>query len=130
MKIFGFVAIVLVFFIAGYLLGSYKPINSIFIGKDSIKGSAELKVTVKDSLQKPVVDLEVDVASKNEPPTADGIKRTDINGVATFNLKPGHYFIFFNTINFPTNYQVPRETEIDVSEGQLNNKTIILQTKS
>ena len=127
MKIVGLVALALALFVGGYVLGSYFPVSGLLSGQKSIKGDSELKVTVLDYANQPVSNLEVDVANENEPPTADGVRKTDANGIATFNLKPGHYYVFFNTINFPQNFQVPRETEIDVTEGQTNSKTIILQ---
>ncbi len=126
MKTFGIIILVLGAFIGGFILGSYRPISGFITSKDSIKGNAELKVRVIDSSDNPVANLEVDVANKNKPPTTDGIRKTDKDGIAVFNLKPGHYFIFFNTTNFPPYYQVPREIEVDITEEKSNVKSIIL----
>jgi len=129
MKIFSIVILCFLFLIIGYLLGTWKPLSTFMTGSNSIKGTTEVKVTVLGPTNQPVTNLEVDIATKNGPPTAEGVRTTDAQGVATFNLKAGHYFVFFNTTKFPSDFNVPRESEIDVIEGQINAKTIILSTK-
>lgn len=129
MKTFGLILVGIVLFVGGYFLGSFRPVTGL-LPQETIKGDNQFTVTILDSANQPVADLEVDVAEKNGPPTGEGVKKTNTSGVATFNLKPGHYFIFFNTVNFPVDqYQVPREMEIDIAEGQTATKTIILKNK-
>lgn len=127
MKTFTIVFLGIVLFIAGYLLGSWRPLSGFIPNPDNIKGNTELKITILDPAGKPVSNLEVDLSEKNGPPAEGGVQKTDNSGIATFNVKPGHYFVFFNTTNFPEKYQVPRESEIDVIEGQSNGVTILLK---
>lgn len=118
----------LILLIAGYTLGNVLPFKG-FLGQDSIVGKAKLEVKVLQENNLPIENLEVDVAEQPGPPKEGGAIKTNSEGVAFFEIKPGHYFIFFNANNFPDQFQTPKDIEIDVAEGQTTKKTIILENK-
>jgi len=136
MKVLKFVFIAIVFFFLGYVVGNLFPSGIIsqigpFIGiSGTIEGDVELKVTVLDDKKNPVSNLEVDLDKKVPPsPFTFLAVDTDENGVATFFLKPGTYYVFFNANNFPKEFQIPRTQTVNVRSGQENELTIILKRK-
>jgi hypothetical protein len=136
MKVLKTIFIIVVFFLLGYIVGNLYPLGILsvirsFVGPSgNISGDVELKVTVLDEKKNPIPNLEVDL-DKNVPPSPARILfvDTDENGVATFQLKPGTYFVFFNTNNFPNDFRIPRAQKIDVKSGKANELTIILKRK-
>jgi len=136
MKVLKTIFIIVVFFLLGYIVGNFYPlgifsvIRSFIIPSETITGDVELKVTVLDEKKNPIPNLEVDL-DKSLPPSPARMLfvDTDENGVATFQLKPGTYFVFFNANNFPNDFRIPRAQKIDVKSGQVNELTIILKRK-
>jgi hypothetical protein len=136
MKVLKTIFIIVVFFLLGYIVGNFYPlgilsvIRSFIIPSGTISGDVELKVTVLDEKKNPIPNLEVDL-DKSLPPSPARMLfvDTDENGVATFNLQPGTYFVFFNGNNFPKDFQIPNTRKIDVKSGQVNELTIILKRK-
>jgi hypothetical protein len=97
---------------------------------ENISGDAELQVTVTRQNGAPVVDVEVDVAKETGQPPQGGFRNTNADGVATFKIKPGDYVIYFNQGNFPADLMPPPgPVSVQVGEGELSLKTIILETK-
>ncbi len=108
--------------------GTYQFINPATSG--DIRGNAVLNVTVLTELQKPVTNLEVDLAEKSGPPPQGGSVKTDDKGVAAFSVKPGDYVIYFSSGNFPQNLVYPNNSQpVHVAEGKTNEATVILKTK-
>jgi len=129
MKKLIFIIVVLIILILGYLLGNFLPLAGFFsTNVKSIKGDAKLEVRLVLENNTPLANVEVDVAEKTGPPSQDGALFTDKNGIATFYVIPGNYFIYFNTANFPDNYQVPKESQIAVPDTG-GSKTIIIKNK-
>ena len=136
MKVLKTIFIAVGFFILGYIVGNFYPLGILsvirpFVGSSgTISGDVELKVIVLDEKKNPIPNLEVDL-DKNVPPSPARmlVVETDENGVATFQLKPGTYFVFFNGNNFPNDFQMPTTRKIDVKSGQVNELTIILKRK-
>ena len=108
---------------------SSSVISSFNIGSSSISGSISFQVIILDENGSPLSGVEVDIAETPGPPPEGGIMTTDENGVAHFSLKPGNYYVFFNTVNFPSQYYQPAPSQINVSEGGVNIKEIILSRK-
>jgi len=108
--------------------GTYQfinPLSSLDIG-----GNTTLNVTVLTELQKPVVNLEVDLAEKAGPPPSGGTANTNNQGVATFSVKPGDYVVYFNTLNFPKNLEYPQDSQpVHTTEGKINQATVVLKSK-
>lgn len=132
MKIISKIFIVLIIFCAGYLLGSYFPLKGFIFMRSvnpSISGRAELQVTVLHPDKTPAVGLEVDIATEIGKVLEGGHVNTDVNGIATFKVKPGNYFIFFNALNFPQDLEYRETPQIEVNEGKTASKVIILQAK-
>ena len=77
----------------------------------------------------PLANIEVDIAEIPGPPLSGGASFTNENGIATFQIEPGDYFIFFNSNNFPEDFNEPEPEAITVKEGSLNKFTIILEVK-
>ena len=77
----------------------------------------------------PLVNVEVDIAEMPGPPLSGGVAHTNENGIAVFQIKPGDYFIFFNSGNFPEDFIEPEPREVTIKEGELNEFTIILELK-
>jgi hypothetical protein len=132
LKILKFAFILLVALIIVY-------IGAIFLGfnlpkpaflDQGIGGSAELKVTLlmDNNLKNPLANVEVDVAKKPGPPPKGGVAITDESGVATFKVKPGNYYLYFNDATFPKNLAVPESQPITVTEGAVNGKTLLITT--
>ncbi|MFA5128688.1 MAG: hypothetical protein WC445_01835 [Patescibacteria group bacterium] len=97
---------------------------------ENISGDAELQVTVMRQNGAPVVNIEVDVAKETGQPPQGGFRNTNADGVATFKIKPGDYVIYFNQGNFPADLMPPPgPVSVQVGEGELSLKTIILETK-
>jgi len=96
---------------------------------NTIKGDAVLEVTLlmNNNSRDPLGKIEVDVAEKPGPPPEGGIAITDESGIATFRIKPGVYFIYFNNSNFPKNLSTPEPSSVVVTEG-INTKTILITT--
>jgi hypothetical protein len=136
MKVLKTIFIAVGFFILGYIVGNFYPLGILsvirpFVGSSgTISGDVELKVIVLDEKKNPIPNLEVDL-DKNVPPSPARmlVVETDENGVATFQLKPGTYFVFFNGNNFPNDFRIPNTRKIDVKSGQVNELTIILKRK-
>ncbi len=97
--------------------------------KESIGGNAELKVTIVRTDGTPVAGVEVDVAKQAGPPPEGGFENTNADGIADFEINPGDYVIYFNINNFPGELMPPDPTPINVVEGKLTSKTIILERK-
>ncbi len=133
MKVFVALAILVVILVALYLGG-------IFLGFDlpkpaflekSIAGNEVLKVRVvmDNTAQNPINNVEVDLGEKPGPPAKGGAMVTDNMGVATFKVKPGAYVIYFNESSFPKNLKTPDLVSVQVEEGQINEKTVLVTTK-
>jgi hypothetical protein len=114
--------------IAGYLIGSFFPIRGFFQSTGpSIAGNSTLKVTVLRPDRSPATNLEVDIATKVGQVFEGGHEKTDANGIATFNIKPDTYYIFFNAINFPKDLKYTDTPSVVTQAGQTVSQTIILQ---
>jgi hypothetical protein len=121
----------LIFVIAGYILGSLFPYSG-FIKEGAergIEGTAQVEVTLQAENNDPLANVEVDIAERPGPPLSGGVAHTDENGIATFQIKPGNYFIFFNSGNFPEDFIEPEPKEVTIKEGELNEFTIVLELK-
>lgn len=130
MKFLKIILPLLLVFVVGYILGNILPWSGFGNnGETGILGSAKLEVTILNENNSPVPNLEVDVAEKPGPPQMGGTAQTDKNGVATFNIQPGNYFIYFNSGNFPQNLKEGEPQPIQVSEGSVSKTTIILKSK-
>lgn len=115
-------------------------VGAIFLGFDlpkpafldkGIEGKAVLKVTLlmDNNNNDPVSKTEVDVALKPGQPPKGGVAFTDEAGVATFNIKPGTYSIYFNENSFPNNLAIPEPQSITVVEEGNNETTFLIDTK-
>lgn len=129
------IIIFLTIFIIGYAVGNFLPINSFpRIGDKGIAGDAKLEVKLMMDNGTPLSNIEVDVGERSGPPPKGGVSVTNNKGIATFNIKPGSYFIYFNSTTFPKNLEWPAqegpETKIQVEENTVNEKTLIFKTKN
>ncbi len=113
----------------GYLLGNFFPFYSGQNSDKDIQGEVLLEVAVVTEQGNPLPNIEVDVAEKIGPPPLGGTVLTNSQGIASFNLKPGNYFIFFNSNNFPTGFKFPESRPISVEEGISNKQTIVLSAE-
>jgi hypothetical protein len=95
-----------------------------------IEGKSELQVTVLQDDNTPVANLEVDVAEEPGPPPEGGKTQTDGNGLATFHIKPGTYYIYFNSLGFPTDLEYPQPETIQIQQNIVNKHTIVIKTKT
>lgn len=96
-----------------------------------IEGGAVLKVTVLAVDNAPISELEVDVGKEPGPPPEGGVMTTDVNGTATFYIRPGSYIVYFNQAAFPSDLLYPNKLyQVDVSEDRLNTLTIFLNYSS
>ncbi len=97
-----------------------------------IEGNTELKVTLfmDNNIKNPLPNIEVDVAKKPGQPPKGGVAITNDQGIATFNIKPGSYFIYFNNLTFPKNLSTPEPQSITVVEGAANEKTLLITTQN
>ena len=125
-------AILLAVLTIGYALGNILPFSLSMFSGQGIKGNAKLEVKlVMDNLS-PLSNIEVDLGEKTGPPPKGGVAVTNENGVATFDIKPGSYVIYFNLGTFPKNLDWPQggpETKVQVEENKVNEKTLILKAK-
>jgi len=124
------ILIILVVLYAGAIFTGFNLPKPAFLNK-GIEGNAKLKVTLlmDNNVKNPLANIEVDVAEKPGQPPKGGVGITDEKGTATFKIKPGSYFIYFNDITFPGNLKVPELESITVSEGVINEKTLLITTK-
>lgn len=132
MKAFTIAIILVVLLISGYLVAIFAGIDLPkpgFLDK-GIEGNAQLKVTLlmDNNLKNPVNNVEVDIALKPGQPPKGGVAVTDELGIATFKIKPGNYYIYFNENTFPKNLKVPELEQIVVKEDAVNEKTILVDT--
>jgi hypothetical protein len=95
-----------------------------------VEEKSKLQVTVLKDDNTPVANLEVDVAEEPGPPPEGGKTKTDGNGVATFHLKAGIYYIYFNSLGFPTDLKYPQPETIQIQQDIVNKYTIVLKTKT
>lgn len=135
------ILIAVIFLLAGYVLGSFFPVNLGGSGEErrefslpqlikrGIEGDAQVEIILLMDTGTPLANVEVDLAEEPGPPPIGGVSLTDENGIAVFNVKPGNYFVFFNDINFPQNLKTPEAQPIEVKEGIVNQKTITLTTR-
>lgn len=129
MKIVKILAVIVVF-ILGYALGNFLPFSGFNNNSGTgIIGSAKLEVAILNENNSPVPDLEVDLAEKPGAPKRGGAVTTNQNGIATFNVQPGNYFIYFNSGNFPQNLKEGEPRSVQVVEGSVNKATVILKSK-
>jgi hypothetical protein len=132
LKIFKFIVIFLVaamiIYAGGIFLGFNLP-KPDFLDK-GIEGEGVLKVTLlmDNNVKNPLPNIEVDVAKKPGPSPRGGIAATDEAGVATFKIKPGSYYIFFNNSTFPKNLEMPQPVQITVSKETVSEKTMLMTT--
>jgi len=133
MKKIKFIFFLIVFLVIGYFLGNFIPLRliksseeSIEPSEESIQGQTILEVKVMTEDKNLLAGIEVDIARKPGPPPIGGVASTDENGLAVFNIKPGKYFIFFNTNNFPKNLKCPNPQPIKVKEGIINTQIVVL----
>ncbi len=121
------IIILLIAFLLGYILGNISPLAFFqFLG--SARGESELRIIALVE-GKPINNLEIDIGKKLGPPPKGGIAQTNEKGIATFYLKPGKYYLYFNASNFPENLEYPAPREITVEEGKINEYTINLNPK-
>jgi hypothetical protein len=133
MKIFIFFvlsAVLITTLYIGAIFAGFNLPKPSFLEDKGIAGDATLKVTLlmDNNLRNPLSKIEVDVAKEPGPPPKGGIAYTDEQGVATFNIKPGEYYIYFNTLNFPKNLSVPREQAVTVAPNAIAEKTLLITT--
>lgn len=129
MKVLKIVFPLILVFVVGYALGNLLPFSGFGEQGKGITGTAKLEVTILAENNKPVANLEVDVAEKPGPPKIGGTAETNENGVATFNIQPGNFFIYFNSGNFPQSSKEPSPQQIQVGEGSVSKTTIVLKAK-
>jgi hypothetical protein len=97
---------------------------------ETVSGSESLNIIITSLDNTPISNLEVDLWTEKDtqgPPSA-GIVMTNSQGVATFNIPEGNYFVGFNQIGFPTQFEYQKKMPIIINKGA-NQKTIILQPK-
>jgi hypothetical protein len=123
------VLVVLLIVYVGAILAGFNLPKPDFLDK-SIEGDAEVKVTLlmDNNTKDPLANIEVDIAKKPGPPPKGGVAVTDQTGTATFTIKPGDYFIYFNELTFPKNLTMPEMQSVAVIEGSPNEKTILITT--
>jgi hypothetical protein len=119
---------ILVVYVAAILLGFNLP-KPAFLD-NGIEGKAELQVTLlmNNNVRNPLANIEVDVAEKPGPPPKGGVAATDENGIATFKIKPGDYYIYFNDNSFPGNLAVPAPKQVTVVEDKITTKQFLIET--
>ena len=125
---------VIVAFLLGYFVANLLPLKSLGLFprvEDSeefaLKPTLEVLVETEDG--DPVTGLEIDVAERPGQPPEDGVAITNSAGVASFNMDPGNYFVFFNSNNFPAKFQPFDPIPITIRAGDINQETIILKEK-
>ncbi len=130
MKFLKLIFIIVFFFVVGYVLGNIFPFNSLFLFR-GIAREVDLKITVLRDDQTAVSGVEVDIDESLPPlPIRMVSSLTNESGVATFKLKPGTYFVFFNLNNFPQDLEFPKTSQrIDIQGNRENELTIVLKRK-
>ncbi len=131
MKKLGLILVFIGIFV-GYVVGNLFPFTGFSFPGRSIEGKAKLEVKLVLDNGTPLSKIEVDVGEKTGPPAKGGVAVTNEQGVASFNIVPGNYVIYFNLGTFPKNLEWPQggpETKVQVSEGVANEKTLILKAK-
>jgi len=124
--------IIIISLLIGYALGNLIPFsgfNFLKIFQKGIEGTAKLEITLLMDNGTPLANIEVDVAERPGTPPSGGISYTDENGIAVFNIKPGQYYIFFNSNSFPENLIIPDPEPIQVQEEIINQYTIQVKAK-
>ncbi|MDD5606756.1 MAG: hypothetical protein PHN37_02745 [Candidatus Pacebacteria bacterium] len=121
--------LLIIFVFLGYILGNFFPFQANKNLDEGIGGEAILEITIMTEKQQLLSGIEVNVAEKIGPPSLGGVVLTNDKGVAVFNIKPGSYYVFFNSSNFPTNLDYPEPRAINIEEEKLNKETIILFDK-
>lgn len=132
MKYFGFFIFAALLLTVGYALGNLFPFSGFSFAGKSIEGNAKLNVKLVLDNGQPLTKIEVDVGEKTGPPPKGGVAVTNEEGIASFNIKPGDYVIYFNMGTYPKNLDWPEggpETKIQVEENKINEKILILKTK-
>jgi len=124
--------------IAGYVLGSYFPLIGFFkekITTDTTQGTeipqdkARLAVKVQNADNEPVIGIEIDVAFEPGPPQDWGIKETNMQGEAIYDLEPGTYYVFFNMNRFPNEYIVQAEKQVILTKNTQEEVIFTLERK-
>lgn len=115
--------IIFIVAVAGYFLAN----SSVF--KKAIEGDIALEVKIVAQNQDPLSNIEVNVSQEPGQPPVGGTMFTDETGTAVFHVRPGSYFIFFNSNNFPSGFDYPAPTPVRVEEGQSNFHVITLMPK-
>jgi hypothetical protein len=95
-------------------------------------GNDVLEVTIQKKDGSVLAGIEVDLWAdgKQEGPPTAAIEETDTRGIATFNLKPGTYWLGYNLENWPEDLEIPvGQTELTVESGKTNSVTIILKAR-
>ncbi len=114
-------------FILGYIVGNITPL-AIFQFLGSVRGENELRIIALVE-GKPINNLEINVGQRLGPPPKGGVVFTNENGIATFYLKAGKYYLYFNAANFPQHLEYPEPRGITVEKGKINEYTINLKPK-
>ncbi len=100
-----------------------KPAGDIF-------GNNKVEITLLNEDQQPLTNVEINLGEKTGTPPQGGRQVTNSKGVATFFVKPGKYFIYFNDLFFPKDLMKPIDLlQITVEEGKPVTKTVILNYK-
>lgn len=120
----------MIFFVLFVLVGAvmYFIFVNPFSGRDTREGEI-LNVKILDFENNSVKNIEVDLwrASQITGEPNARILITDKNGIASFNLTKGNYYIGFNLETFPTDdYIYPGQSPVTVIEG-ITQKIIILK---
>jgi hypothetical protein len=135
------ILLVIIAVLLGYIAGNMLPLNlgatdqqGAFslpqFGQKGIEGDAVLQVTLEmEDTANPLANVEVDLAEEPGPPPVGGTALSDDNGVATFNVKPGNYFVFFNDNNFPKNLEAPEPQAVEVKADEENQIKILISLK-
>lgn len=121
--------ILAILYVGAIFLGFNLP-KPAFLEDKGIEGNSELKVTLlmDNNVKNPLPNIEVDVAEKPGQPPKGGIAITNEEGIATFKVKPGSYFIYFNDDTFPKNLDTPEPQPINVTEEAISEKTFLITT--
>jgi hypothetical protein len=130
LKLGALVLIFLVILYVGAIFAGFNLPKPVFLENKGIEGNVELKVTLlmDNNVKDPLSNVEVDVAPEPGQPPKGGVALTNEEGVATFKIKPGSYFIYFNESTFPKNLATPNPQSVIVAEGSVNEKTILITT--
>jgi len=131
------VIVALISVILGYVIGNLLPFKSFPESDDSGQitqdsnipdGKGRLVVEVMNTDNEPVIGIEIDVAFQPGPPEDWGVKETNTEGIAIYNLDPGDYFAYFNMERFPSEYVVQPEKKVTVINGEETIVTFVLES--